>query len=81
MKTIEVIPQKNLKKTNGETCSMYGAKPNGSKLIKTRKYTWKVVDYRGNITVGFGRKPVDTKLKAIKVAEEFAIPRNYKVIY
>jgi hypothetical protein len=73
MKTIQVVPARvRQNRLTGAKITMFSTLPYGSAedwLVVEQGYTWEIVDFRGCLTVGMGRKPA----KTIEEAEAQAV--------
>jgi hypothetical protein len=77
MRITKVLPYTFYKHKSGRSASIRGACPWVSDADKanwtkvTQGWTWEVVDNRGNITYGLGRKPAETEAEALQVMREY----------
>lgn len=78
MQTIEIIPHYRGVDHNGAEVSPFSA---GISYIEaTGKWTYRVTDSRGNVTVGMCRRPADTYSEALAVAKRAAEVSGARVI-
>jgi len=75
---IESLVQHN--PTTKQVCSIYGTIPPGYTETISRGYTWRLVDHRGSITIGLGRKPEKNRKNALLIAKNFSEKFNYTLI-
>lgn len=68
---IRVIPYRvAIHPETKNTCSPYGAIPDGYVITEPGSYTWELICRHGVRTVGLCRKPAKTYAEALKIAEK-----------